>query len=69
MSHDITFQELSLDHSLLTQAGGGEVGATGMGDNYHYTGEKSWYECMIGEMTGSGGYQKTFLQAFTSCTF
>ena len=26
MSHDITFQELSLDHSLLTQAGGGEVG-------------------------------------------
>ncbi|WP_377155630.1 hypothetical protein ACFJIX_26615 [Roseateles sp. UC29_93] len=64
----LEFEELSLDHPLLTLAGGGEVGATGMGDNYHYTGEKSWYECMMDGMTG-GGYQKTFLQAFASCTF
>lgn len=24
---------------------GGEVGATGMGDNYSYTGERSWADC------------------------
>lgn len=69
MSHDDSLLELSLDDPLLTQAGGGEVGATGMGDDYHYTGQRNWYDCMMHEMTGGSGYQKTVLQAFASCTF
>lgn len=69
MSHDITFQELSLDHPLLTQAGGGEVGATGMGDNYHYTGYESVSDCMYKEMTGRGGLQKGFFASLFTCLF
>ena len=74
MSRENTFEELSLDHPLLTLAAGGEVGATGMGDNWSYTGEpqfepkgpESFFQCSMAEMTGRNGY-KTMLQAFAAC--
>lgn len=69
MSSDKTFEELSLDHPLLTLAGGGEVGATGMGDDYHYTGTENPIDCMYAEMTGRGGGKATVLQAFFTCFF
>lgn len=69
MSYATGIEELSMDHPLLNGATGGEVGATGMGDDLHYTGEESWFDCMMAEMTGRGGSQKTPLQAFAVCTF
>nr|WP_297387723.1 hypothetical protein [uncultured Roseateles sp.] len=42
MSYATGIEELSMDHPLLNGATGGEVGATGMGDNLHYTGEERW---------------------------
>jgi len=67
MSQDNTFEELSLDHPLLTLAGGGEVGATGMGDNYHYTGTESLDQCMIAEMTGRSGVAAGFWTSLFLC--
>jgi len=48
---------------------GGEVGATGMADDYHYTGYESVEKCIYAEMTGRGGVQKGFLASLFTCLF
>lgn len=40
-----------LSASEMLCVAGGEVGATGMGDNYHYTGERSFMECVNAGMS------------------
>ena len=36
----------------LHAVSGGEVGATGMGDNYHYTGRPSFVDCVTEQNIG-----------------
>lgn len=36
-----------LTQAEIDMVSGGEVGATGMGDDYSYTGERSWDECYL----------------------
>lgn len=77
MSYSTDIQEIGPDDPLMDLAAGGEVGATGMGDDYHYTGEdrdksnekEPWSECVISEMTGRGGRQKGVLESIWICTF
>ncbi|HEY8924784.1 MAG TPA: hypothetical protein VIU64_10415 [Polyangia bacterium] len=67
MSYATGIEELGMDHPLLSGAVGGEVGATGMGDNYHYTGEESIGDCMIAEMTGRSGMAAGFWTSLFLC--
>ncbi len=69
MNQTIGPKTLSPDDPRLMAVSGGEVGATGMGDDYHYTGQESLGQCMMAEMTGRGGGKSTVLQAFFNCAF
>lgn len=64
-----SIEELALDDPRLKWVGGGEVGATRMGDDYHYTGRESWDRCMVAEMSGRSGASGSFAYAFIRCTF
>lgn len=41
-----------LSASEIDSVAGGEVGATGMGDDYHYTGEADFWSCYVGGISG-----------------
>ncbi|UXH76803.1 hypothetical protein [Roseateles amylovorans] len=60
-------QELSLDDPRLLAVCGGEVGATGMGDDYHYTGNEPLGDCMIAEATGRSGAPEGFFGSLFTC--
>jgi hypothetical protein len=69
MSYANDIEEIGLDDPLMRLASGGEVGATGMADDYHYTGYESVEKCIYAEMTGRGGFQKGFLASLFTCLF
>lgn len=42
-----------LTQAEIEMVSGGEVGATGMGDDYSYTGQRSWGECHFDGITNN----------------
>ncbi|WP_141100705.1 hypothetical protein [Roseateles aquatilis] len=40
-----------LTQEEIAQVSGGEVGAPGIGDNYSYTGQRSWFDCYMDGVT------------------
>ncbi|MBO9689497.1 hypothetical protein [Roseateles chitosanitabidus] len=38
---------IELTQVEIDRVHGGEVGATGMGDDYSYTGSRSWFDCYM----------------------
>ncbi|MDL5033617.1 hypothetical protein QRD43_17015 [Pelomonas sp. APW6] len=45
--------------------GGGEVGATKMGDDYHYTGTQSLGDCMVYEGTKGNTFWQSAIECLT----
>lgn len=77
MSTTNGIEEIAPNDPLMQAVHGGEVGATGWGDDYHYNGtgspptpsraQETWFDCMMAEMTGRSGRPKTVLEAFATC--